>query len=189
MKKKKRSLQSKLFLVLTSSTIIIILLIILVNSFIYKPFYVFSKQGSLARICRQINKFDFNEDFEKSILELEKMAAENGVGIGAHPGFNDENGIDIVLKNSEDRLVYSSNKDFLSNIEIKDNHPFPFIEFSKDDKDLAIGEVTDTKTAIRYLRLNRTLSQFLNRGNRSLLYYNRFIYLLRLCFMNIIHNL
>jgi len=143
MKKKKRSLQSKLFLVLTSSTIIIILLIILVNSFIYKPFYIFSKQVSLAHVCRQINKFDFEKEFEKSILELEKMAAENG--------------IDIVLKSREDRLIYSSNKDFLSNIEFNNNYQVPFIEFSKDDNNLVIGEVTDTKTAIRYLSLNHHL--------------------------------
>jgi len=79
MKKKKRSLQSKLFLVLTSSTIIIILLIILVNSFIYKPFYIFSKQVSLARICRQINKFDFNNDFEKSTKIARAMVTEYGM--------------------------------------------------------------------------------------------------------------
>lgn len=143
MKNKKRTLQSKLFLVLTSSTVLIILLIILVNSCIYKPFYIISKQVSLVEICRQVNKFNFDKDYENSVLELEKIAVENG--------------IDIVLENDKDKIIYFSNKDFLSNIEFQDSHQIPLIDFSDEEKDLALGEVTDTKTAIRYISINKVL--------------------------------
>ena len=140
---KKRSLQSKLFWVLSLSIITIILLFILINSFIYKPFYIFSKNYSLKNIYKEINQFDFENDIENSILELEKIAARNG--------------IDIVLKDQSGKLIYSSNKDFLSNIEFQNNSINSFIYFSYGQDDLEVREVKDIRTSIRYLNLNKEL--------------------------------
>ncbi len=75
------------------------------------------------------------------MFELEKIAAKNG--------------IEIVLKNAENQLIYSSNKDFLSNIELQNNEFNSFVYFiiSKNE----VREVKDIKTSIRYLSLNKPL--------------------------------
>ena len=113
---KRRTLQSKLFWVLSLSIIVIVLLFILINSFIYKPFYIYSKQLNLKNIYKEINQFDFENNKEQAMFELEKIAAKNG--------------IEIVLKDGEGKLIYSSNKDFLSNIELQNNTENSFMYFS-----------------------------------------------------------
>ena len=143
MKQKKKSLQSKLFWVLSLSIVIIIFFFILVNNFIYKPFYLYSKQVGLRNVFEEINRLDFQNNVENSMLELEKIAARNG--------------IEIVLKDQFNKLIYSSNKDFLSNIEAYEDSQGIFIYFPSKEKNIEIQEVQDIKTSIRYLSLNTTL--------------------------------
>lgn len=144
MGQRKRTLQSKLFWVLSASIVIIILLFILVNTFVYKPFYIYSKQMSLVSISQQINKYYLDEfDIESIMLNLEKLAAQNG--------------IEIVLKNESNELIFSSNKDFLNNIPLQENKSKSIFNFN--DK---VSEVRDLKTAIRYLGLNSVLDNGYN---------------------------
>lgn len=135
---KRKSLQSKLFWVLSLSIVVIILSFVLINSFIYKPFYIYSKHFALRNIYKEINQFDFQNNIESVMFELEKIAAING--------------IEIVLKNAENQLIYSSNKDFLNNIELQNNS---FVYFY--NKQNEVREVKDIKTSIRYLSLNKPL--------------------------------
>ena len=74
---RRRTLQSKLFWVLSLSIAVIIILFVLINSFVYKPFYIYSKQLSLKNIYKEINQFDFENEADKSMFELEKIAAKN----------------------------------------------------------------------------------------------------------------
>lgn len=141
---KRRTLQSKLFWVLSLSIIVIVLLFILINSFIYKPFYIYSKQLNLKNIYKEINQFDFENNKEQAMFELEKIAAKNG--------------IEIVLKDGEGKLIYSSNKDFLSNIELQNNTENSFMYFSYKNDELAVREVKDIQTSIRYLNLSKPLN-------------------------------
>lgn len=138
---KRKSLQSKLFWVLSLSIVVIILSFVLINSFIYKPFYIYSKHFALRNIYKEINQFDFQNNIESVMFELEKIAAKNG--------------IEIVLKNAENQLIYSSNKDFLSNIELQNNEFNSFVYFY--NKQNEVREVKDIKTSIRYLSLNKPL--------------------------------
>lgn len=143
MEPKRMTLQSKLFWVLSLSITVIILLFILINSFIYKPFYIYSKQVSLKKIYEEINQLDFENSGEISIFELEKIAARNG--------------IEIVIKDANNKLVYSSNKDFLSNIEMQNGEDSSISSIYNMYKRSEVREVKDTHTSIRYLNLTKKL--------------------------------
>ena len=101
--------------IITVKIVVIILSFVLINSFIYKPFYIYSKHFALRNIYKEINQFDFQNNIESVMFELEKIAAKNG--------------IEIVLKNAENQLIYSSNKDFLGNIELQNNEFNSFVYF------------------------------------------------------------
>lgn len=143
MKPKRRTLQSKLFWVLSLSITIIVLFFILINSFIYKPFYIYSKRISLKNIYTEINQLDFENDTEQSMFELDKIAARNG--------------IEIVLKDGNNKLIYSSNKDFLSNIEMQNNAELSLSSIYMYGKS-EVREVKDIHTSIRYLNLTKSLN-------------------------------
>lgn len=140
---KRRTLQSKLFWVLSLSIALIILLFILINSFIYKPFYIYSKHNSLKNIYKEINQINFENNNENAMFQLEKIAANNG--------------IEIVLKDVAGKLIYSSNKDFLSNIELQNNSENTFRYFSNKQSELEVREVKDIHTSTRYLNLCEAL--------------------------------
>lgn len=141
MKRKRRSLQSKLFLVLSVCIGSIILIFIIGNNYIYKPFYVFLREASLKNICKDINELEFNTDCASCIIELDRIAAENG--------------INIVLKDPDGKTVYFSSKEFFSNVELEKNNNY-FL-FSDMRNDMEVREVIDTETSIRYLSLNEQL--------------------------------
>lgn len=141
MKRRKKSLQSKLFLILSICIGSIILLFIICNNYIYKPFYIFLRETSLKNISRDINEIEFHNECKSCIAELDKIAAENG--------------INIVLKNKDGETVYFSNKDFLNNVELEINNNF-FL-FSDIVRVTGVREIEDAGTSIRYLSLNERL--------------------------------
>lgn len=103
LKNKFKSIRVKLFLTLCIAVIIIIAFLILTNNFILETFYLYSKQKNLISVYHRINNYYQNEDSSINIeLELEKIAINNN--------------FDILIKNNNNISIYSTDKDFLSNI-------------------------------------------------------------------------
>ena len=98
-----KSIRVKLFLTLCVAVIIIIAFLILTNNFVLESFYLYSTQKNLISTYYKINSYYQNIDNNINIeLELEKIAINNN--------------FDILIKNNDNISIYSSDKDFLSNI-------------------------------------------------------------------------
>lgn len=106
MKKKLKSIRTKLFLTLCITLVIIIAMLILINTFVLETFYLYSKQKALLEAYELVNNYYLgkypNMDLE---LELERIAINND--------------FDIIIKNDRNETLYITNKDFLANLFIR----------------------------------------------------------------------
>ena len=105
-KKKLKSIRTKLFLTLCITLVIIIAMLILINTFVLETFYLYSKQKALLEAYELVNNYYLgkypNMDLE---LELERIAINND--------------FDIIIKNDRNETLYITNKDFLANLFIR----------------------------------------------------------------------
>ena len=103
LKKKVKTVRGKLFLILCITVISIIVFLIVVNKFVLEKYYQYIKSNSLKTVYSQINDY-YNGNSEVTNIEdeLNKIAIKNN--------------FDIIIKDTNDVVLYLSNKDFLSNI-------------------------------------------------------------------------
>ena len=102
-KEKLKSIRVKLFLTLSITLITIIMILILANNFVLEKFYLYSKQKSLMDAYQIINEAYQQETSTNNLeLQLEKIAIYNN--------------FDILIKSEDNINVYSSNRDFISNV-------------------------------------------------------------------------
>lgn len=102
-KNKFKSVRIKLFFTLCIAVIIIIVFLILTNNFVLETFYLHSKQKNLISVYNKINNYYKNENFNINIeLELERAAINNN--------------FDILIKTDKNISIYSSNRDFITNL-------------------------------------------------------------------------
>lgn len=143
MKKLNSSIRIRLFLILSASILFIIFMLLIINTFIYKPFFIYSKQQTLEDIYAQINAYYNNPEIERNIeSELEKVAVING--------------IDIIIKTNEGVSIYASNKDFIQNLSKLDEATqtqTPDGEVLVSKKNMTIREVHDKSTGIKFMVL------------------------------------
>ena len=142
-----KSIRTKLFLSLCIIVVSIILGLILLNNFVLRQFYEYSKQKQLKNVYQIVNSY-YNSDGANSDLEyeLDKIAINNN--------------FDILIRDNENISIYSSNKDFyyaISNITLilregkeKDNI------LEKNDK-YKISRYRDARTNISYIILTAEL--------------------------------
>lgn len=99
-----KSIRVKLFLTLCIVVIVIIAFLILTNNFVLETFYLYSKTKGLVSIYDRINSYYAEEqtDSSKIRLELEKAAINSN--------------LDILIQSEGNISVYSTNRDFMSNI-------------------------------------------------------------------------
>lgn len=104
MKEKFKSIRIKLFVTLCVVVIIIIAFLILTNNIVLESFYLYSKTKTLISIYDKINNYYSQGQVDNSSikLELEKASINNN--------------FDIVIVGENDINVYSSNRNFLPNI-------------------------------------------------------------------------
>lgn len=103
-KEKFKSIRIKLFLTLCIVVIIIIAFLILTNNFVLESFYLYTKTNNLIGIYEKMNQYYKQEQIDSSAIEaeLEKIAINNN--------------FDILIQSENDISIYSTNRDFLSNI-------------------------------------------------------------------------
>ena len=144
-----KSIRVKLFLTLCIVVIVIIAFLILTNNFVLETFYLYSKTKSLVSIYDTINSYYAQEqsDSSKIRLELEKAAINSN--------------LDILIQNGGNISVYSTNRDFMSNITdlnsindkiLKNRKNIVF----KNDK-ILVRKMEDTTKGITFLMFSAKL--------------------------------
>lgn len=149
MKKKIKSVRSKLFLTLCIVILMLIAFLVIINSCVLESVYHYSKKNSALEIYEYINQnIDrINEDEISS--EIEKKSIEND--------------FEIVLKDNEG-IVFITKNDFSENFgEIPSvNYDVEYSIFSQSDiiystKNIAIRKIQDKKNGLDFILLSGKL--------------------------------
>lgn len=159
LKEKFKSIRVKLFVSLCIVVILIVLFLIIINNVVLESFYLYSKTESIKTVYEKINTY-YNEiqiNGNSSINideELNKISTKND--------------FDILIKNDENILLYSSGKNLSTAIdkinEIIINNKINSIEY-KGNKDViiykssnvVIRKVVDLRSSINYIFLTGQL--------------------------------
>ncbi len=148
LKNQLKTVRGKLFLTLCVVVMSIVLFLIIVNSFVLESYYQYIKSNTLKSVYEEINSYYNGElQIENFGDELDKISISNN--------------FDIIIKDSNDVVVYLSNKDFLSNIRqiidfwgINRKQEYKVIEESDN---LEIMNIRDTETRMNYILLTGKL--------------------------------
>lgn len=98
-----KSIRTKLFISLCIVVIAIIMSLILLNNFVLRQFYEYSKKEQLKNVYIAINEYYNNNDLYKNLTdELDKISINNN--------------FDILIRDDTNTSIYTSNKDFYSMI-------------------------------------------------------------------------
>ena len=146
--KQAKTVRGKLFFIMCIVVLSIILFLILVNSFVLEKYYQYTKSNQLKSLYNNINDY-YNSDNPATNFkdELDRVAIKNN--------------FDIIIKDENDKAVYLSNKDFLSNIRVIID--FWGINKQKEYKvleetdTLEIRNIKDTETSANYILLSGKL--------------------------------
>lgn len=140
--KKLKSIKAKLFIVLCITVITILAFLILANNMILEEYYLYSKQQKLLNAYMQINDYYNKEiDIKDVEKELEKISISNN--------------FDILIKTSNNINIYSSNRDFISNIDTKIKNDSRNILYSNDK--IIIRKTSNFSNGLTYILLTGTL--------------------------------
>ena len=133
-----KSVRVKLFFIMTSTIMAIILMLIFVNSFIIESYYLNYKKDTLLSTYEKINKYLSSSMTSSAIeLELEKISINNN--------FN------ILITNSKNVNIYSSNKDFKQYMLNLDKVNKNDVLYNEDN--VVIIESKDLSSGINFLML------------------------------------
>lgn len=105
-KNKFKSIRIKLFLTLCIAVVVIISFLILTNNFVLESFYLYSKTKDLISIYDKVNNYyseNQTENSDEIETELERISINNN--------------FDILICGQNNIIVYSTNRNFLSNID------------------------------------------------------------------------
>ena len=146
--KQAKTVRGKLFFIMCIVVLSIILFLILVNSFVLEKYYQYTKSNQLKSLYNNINDY-YNSDNPATNFkdELDRVAIKNN--------------FDIIIKDENDKAVYLSNKDFLSNIRViidfwGINKQKEYKVLEETDK-LEILNIKDTETSANYILLSGKL--------------------------------
>jgi len=146
--KQAKTVRGKLFFIMCIVVLSIILFLILVNSFVLEKYYQYTKSNQLKSLYNNINDY-YNSDNPATNFkdELDRVAIKNN--------------FDIIIKDENDKAVYLSNKDFLSNIRViidfwGINKQKEYKVLEETDK-LEIRNIKDTETSANYILLSGKL--------------------------------
>lgn len=98
-----KSIRTKLFISLCIVVVAIIISLVLLNNFVLRHFYEFTKKEQIKNVYVAINEYYNHKNLYKDITdELDKIAINNN--------------FDILIKDNTNITTYASNKDFYSMI-------------------------------------------------------------------------
>lgn len=143
-KEKLKSVRVKLFLVLCVVTILLVICLIAINSLVLENFYIYNKTNAIKEVYNKINKYYKDPDLAINLeTELKKIAFRNN--------------FDILIQSDTDLILFSTNKDFLSSIEVAKEKYKTYLEERKNllysDAKMTIRKIDDTSNSLNYILL------------------------------------
>lgn len=144
LKEKLKSVRVRLFLTLCVVVIALVICLIAVNSLVLENFYIYSKTNTIKELYDKINDYYEEPNLDISLeTELKKVAFRNN--------------FDILIKADTDLILFSTNKDFLSNITaVESKTKTPFEERKNllySDEKMTIRKIDDTSNSLNYILL------------------------------------
>lgn len=162
LKEKLKSVRVRLFLYLCIIVAIIVLFLIVINNVVLESFYLYSKTKNLKLAYEKINSY-YNaiEENTNGIIDLEEEL--NRIAI--------KNDFDILMVNSENILIYSSDKNLSSTVSkinemiLNNRNQSMIIEGNISTKShiiyqsdkVMIRRIIDEKNSMNYIFLSSTL--------------------------------
>lgn len=143
-REKLKSVRVKLFLILCVVTILLVGCLIAINSLVLENFYIYNKTNTIKEVYNKINKYYKDPDLAINLeTELKKIAFRNN--------------FDILIQSDTDLILFSTNKDFLSNIEVAKEKQKNYLEERKNllysDEKMTIRKIDDTSNSLNYILL------------------------------------
>lgn len=143
-KEKLKSVRVKLFLVLCVVTILLVICLIAINSLVLENFYIYNKTNTIKEVYNKINKYYKDPDLAINLeTELKKIAFRNN--------------FDILIQSDTDLILFSTNKDFLSSIEVAKEKYKTYLGERKNllysDAKMTIRKIDDTSNSLNYILL------------------------------------
>lgn len=143
-KEKLKSVRVKLFLVLCVVTILLVICLIAINSLVLENFYIYNKTNTIKEVYNKINKYYKDPDLAINLeTELKKITFRNN--------------FDILIQSDTDLILFSTNKDFLSSIEVAKEKYKTYLEERKNllysDAKMTIRKIDDTSNSLNYILL------------------------------------
>ena len=143
-REKLKSVRVKLFLVLCVVTILLVICLIAINSLVLENFYIYNKTNTIKEVYNKINKYYKDPDLAINLeTELKKIAFRNN--------------FDILIQSDTDLILFSTNKDFLSSIEVAKEKYKTYLEERKNllysDAKMTIRKIDDTSNSLNYILL------------------------------------
>ena len=144
-----KSIRIKLFLTLCIAVIVIISFLILTNNFVLESFYLYSKTKDLISIYDKVNYY-YSEEQIENIDEIEADLEKISIN----------NNFDILICGQNNIIVYSTNRNILSNINeitsikgtIRRNENIVY-----KNKNVVIRKFKDNSNGITFMMFNATL--------------------------------
>ena len=146
-----KSVRFKLFLTLCVVTAIIVLCLVAINNIVLESFYLYSKTRTVRDVYNKINNYYNSNNNSTSIEEELRRIAFN-------------NNFDIFIETDENIIVFSTNKDLYSTIDLMSNinqfESSSQVIFS--DEKIQISRINDTQNNINYILLTGSLDNGYN---------------------------
>ncbi len=144
LKEKLKSVRFRLFSILCVVVILLVICLIAINSLVLENFYIYSKTNTIKEVYNKINDYYEEPTLEMNLeTELKKIAFRNN--------------FDILIKSDTDLILFSTNKDFLSNITSIENKYKTHFEERKNllysDNKMTIRKIDDTNNSLNYILL------------------------------------
>lgn len=158
-KEKFKSIRIKLFFSLCIVVILIVLFLIIINNVVLESFYLYSKTEDVKNVYGKINKYYNDLDLNgSSSIDIDEEL--NRISI--------KNDFDILIKNNENLLLYSSDKDLNAAIdkinEIITNNRISNYSYQEHRDTIiykkgkvVIRKIVDIKSSINYIFLTAKL--------------------------------
>ena len=125
-------------------TILLVICLIAINSLVLENFYIYNKTNTIKEVYNKINKYYKDPDLAINLeTELKKIAFRNN--------------FDILIQSDTDLILFSTNKDFLSSIEVAKEKYKTYLEERKNllysDAKMTIRKIDDTSNSLNYILL------------------------------------
>ena len=142
-----KSVRARLFIILSMVILLIISFLIIVNNFVLGQFYLYSKIKTLKSVYETINDYYSNSQNGDLEIQLEKIAIQNN--------------FDILIRDSQNVNIYTSNKDFYSTLgqmnEMTNRLNTGAGEIIEENDSFVITRIKDNKNGITYILLTSSL--------------------------------